>query len=171
MRRIVTIALSAVLVLALAPVAGAGHQTKSPAPPEDGGIGNMLIGRDATVELKIVEYDPGSGFGQVIMRSSGGSWVFRPEVGDEVIVGLTLESRHAFRAFARKGGGYLRMLPGTGEVTVTLTTAKTKFTRTFEASKVLFTRPGERGFFLDDIIIGATATYSGVTGLLIPAVQ
>jgi hypothetical protein len=103
------------------------------------------------------------------MTVGGGSWFFRPEIDDEVVVGVQLDGKAAVRV---GHGGRVRLTSFDGAVYVTLDGGKGG---SFDVANVLFTAPGERGFYLDDFIIGATtnpvATYTGVNGLLLPAVN
>jgi len=156
------------MVVALAPSALA-------APVKGPTTVKIMRGTDVTLTLKIVEYDPGSGFGQVILSSTSGAWAFRPEVGDEVKFGVTFQGTASFRVFqGRNGLPYMKYDQIDGEA---LVGGKDKV----ELKRVLFTNPGERGFYIDDIIIGLMAkaspsnpvflTFSGVSGLLLPAVQ
>jgi hypothetical protein len=161
--RLLLVALINALVLSSVPAAGA-------VPPSSlGERPRVLQGRDLTVAFELVEYDPGSGTGHVTITVGGGSWFFRPEIDDEVVVGVQLKGVADVRV---ERGGRLRLASFDGVADVTVGSGKGG---SLDVANVLFTTPGERGFYIDDFIIGATgnpmATYSGVNGLLLPAVN
>jgi hypothetical protein len=128
----------------------------------------QLRGTGITAALRIVEYDPGAGTGHVVIEATGGSWWLLPEVGDE-IASVRIEATGRFQVRADRTAGYwlqLTSIEGDAYFTTFLGGKES-----VEAARILLTVPGERGFYIDDIIVGATTTTTGVRGLLLPAVQ
>lgn len=123
---------------------------------------SLLGGSDLSLTATITDYIETTGRGTLVFVSSGGTWGFRPEIDDEVILGVTISGRADFKS---PDGQHARLTSITGTAFVTLLSGKLEF----EFSQLLLTRPGERSFFFDDIIIGATGSFE-VHGLLIPAV-